>query len=216
MEKYGREHFKETADAVENAKKSFQENEELTSELKTKLAELSTKENISTGEIIAIAERLKKEMNKEEKIKVSLQKTKERYDTLFEETWDHAIIEDKLRDTLKEAVKKEDYEGIIETAERLKQHDTLKKDPEGFDMQGTHELYEKFASQFKYIGELVEGKAKVQLDDDKYVFIDHNDKIVSKEYRYVWSYSEGKAKVQLDDDKYVFIDHNDKVIDFKL
>ena len=213
MEKFGREHFKETTDAIETAERSLQENTEITSELKKKLAELLiTKETVSKGEIIALAERIEKEVGKREKSDVSLQKAQKRYDIFFEEMRDHAIVEDKLRDILKEAIKKEDYEGIIEIAERLKRHDTLKKDPEKFDMQGTQELYEKFASQFKYIGGLVEGKALAQLDNDRYAFIDHNDKIVSKEYKRARSYSEGKAPVQLDNDRRVFIDHNDKIV----
>jgi len=180
MEKFGREHFKETTDAIETAERSLQENTEITSELKKKLAELLiTKETVSKGEIIALAERIEKEVGKREKSDVSLQKAQKRYDILFEEMRDHAIVEDKLRDILKEAIKKEDYEGIIEIAERLKRHDTLKKDPEKFDMQGTQELYEKFASQFKYIEGLVEGKAPAQLDNNRWVFIDHDGKIIN-------------------------------------
>ena len=146
------------------------------------------------------------------KYHVSLLKAQKRYDILFEEMRDHAIVEDKLRDILKEAIKKEDYKGIIEIAERLKRHDTLKKDPEKFDMQGTQELYEKFASQFKYIGGLVEGKALAQLDNNRWVFIDHDGKIVSKEYKWANSYSEDKAPVQLDNNRYAFIDDNGKIV----
>src|SRR3990167_4268102 len=213
MEKFGREHFKETTDAIETAERSLQENKEITSELKKKLAELLiTKETVSKGEIIALAERIEKEVGKREKSDVSLQKAQKRYDIFFEEMLDHAIVEDKLRDILKEAIKKEDYEGIIEIAERLKRHDTLKKDPEKFDMQGTQELYEKFASQFKSIGGLVEGKALVQLDNNRWVFIDDNGKIVSKEYKEASLYSEGKALVQLDNNRWVFIDDNGKIV----
>ena len=39
MEKFGREHFKETTDAIETAKRSLQENTEITSELKKKLVD---------------------------------------------------------------------------------------------------------------------------------------------------------------------------------
>ena len=213
MEKFGREHFKETTDAIETAERSLQENTEITSELKKKLAELLiTKEIVFKGEIIALAERIEKEVGKREKSDVSLQKAQKRYDILFEEMRDHAIVEDKLRDILKEAIKKEDYEGIIEIAERLKRHDTLKKDPEKFDMQGTQELYEKFASQFKYIGGFVEGKALAQLDNDRYAFIDHDGKIVSKEYEQANSYSEDKALVRLGKGRYAFIDNDDKIV----
>ena len=70
-----------------------------------------------------------------------------------------------------------------------------------------------FASKFKYIGGLVEGKAMVKLDNGKYAFIDHDGNVVSKEYEDAWPYyAEGKARVRLDNGKYAFIDHDGNVV----
>ena len=120
---------------------------------------------------------------------------------------EYAILENALRDRLREAVKEGDYAKIIEAAEQLKRHDTP-KDPEGYDAEGTREMYAKFASKFKYIGGLVEGKARVKLDNGNWAFIDHDGNVVSKEYESAGSYTEGKACVRLDNNKHAFIDHD--------
>ena len=210
MDKFGREHFEKMSGAVESAKKSLQENVELTQGLRVDLAGLAAKENISFDEIIAIAKRLKKEINKGKSGESLLQKAQEKYDRFYDDMHGHALLENELRYTLKEAIKEGDYEKIINAAEKLKQHDTL-KDPKGFDAKGTQEIYDEFASQFKYISGLAEGKARVRLDNGKCAFIDHDGKVVSKEYKYAGPYSEGKAWVQLDNGKYAFIDHDGKV-----
>ena len=58
-------------------------------------------------------------------------------------------------------------------------------------------------------------QSRVQLDNGKWAFIDHDGNVVSKEYKDAWSYAEGKAMVQLDNDKYAFIDHDGNIIPFK-
>ena len=69
-----------------------------------------------------------------------------------------------------------------------------------------------FQRSTKAHGHTPKAKPRVQLDNDKYAFIDHDGNVVSKEYKGAWSYAEGKARVQLDNGKYAFIDHDGNVV----
>ena len=211
LEKFGREQFEKVAGGVRNAEENVAQSIELTKDLKAEIAKAAAKEDLSPADIIDLAERIQQETGATGAREKSLQKSQERYEKFYGDMQEYAIMEDTLRDRLREAVKEGDYAKIIEAAEQLKRHDTP-KDPEGYDAEGTRELYAKFASKFKDISGLVEGKAIVQLDNDKYAFIDHDGNVVSKEYKGAWPYAEGKAIVKLDNGKWAFIDHDGNVV----
>jgi len=213
MEKheFGRENFEKVEKGVNDAESSVEETEGLKRELEERLAEIATSEHIDPREIIEIAEEIQAANMGVENSGKTLKRAKDRYDTFYGGMYDHALEEDKLRDALKEATQSGDYDKIIEAAENLKHHDNPKT-PEGYDAEGTKELYEKFASQYKYIGGLSEGKARVVLPNGKYAFIDHDGNVVSGEYKYAGSYSEGKAWVELPNGKRAFIDHDGNVV----
>ena len=211
-EKFEREQFADNEQNAKDARDALEEKKTSKEELQKNIAELSAKEHIDPEEIISLAKRIQsenKEIKKEENI---LNDVKKRHGALYEAARDYAIMNNELRDALKLAIKDNDYSKIIEVAEKLKQQDNIKENPKVYDAEGTQKLYKKFASEFRNIAGLIEGKARVQLDNDRHAFIDQDGKIASQEYKDVWPYSEGKALVRFDNGRYAFMDQDGKIV----
>ena len=65
----------------------------------------------------------------------------------------------------------------------------------------------------KIIYKEIDGMRRVQLDDDKWAFIDKNGKLQNGRYKDAYSYSDGFALVELDDGEWAFINKKGKLQD---
>ncbi len=211
IEQFGRKKFNSAEKKVENAESSVTEKEELSSQLKQRIAKAATSEHINPSEIIELAEQIQLTstgMKIADKILGTARKERQE---LLSDTVTYAHEENDIRDALISASKEGNYYKLIEVAERLKEHN-FPKDTEGYDDKGTEELRERFASKFSNIRALVNGQAPAQhLGSDELVFIDEEGTVLSGEYAEAEPYSGGQARVRhLGSDHYVFIDEEHK------
>ena len=164
---YSREGFNRVSNKVEKNKENLSEGGRLVKELQDRIRNLVDSGDFNPGELSELSDRLADVMRDNAGTEKKLKRGEERLEKLYNEAWDEALAEDKIRDELKEATQTNDFNRIKELAEKLERLNSPRENERDFDLEGTEELRRKFAGEYRYIGGLHDSRAKVQLENGK-------------------------------------------------